>query len=60
MLFLHWEFSTTDPAGKKSRTISDAMGRTITQIDNYQASGSGTDVNVTTEYTTPPMAKSRR
>ncbi|MEO8495591.1 MAG: RHS repeat-associated core domain-containing protein, partial [Planctomycetota bacterium] len=44
-------FSTTDPAGKESRTIRDAMSRNTSQIENYQASGSGTDVNVTTEFT---------
>ena len=44
-------FSTTDAASKESRTHFDAMGRTTSQIDNYQASGSGTDINVTTEYT---------
>lgn len=45
------QYSTTDPADTESRTEFDAMGRTTKQIENYQSSGSGTDINVTTEYT---------
>ena len=45
------QHSTTDPADTESRTEFDAMGRMTKQIENYQSSGSGTDVNQTTEYT---------
>jgi len=47
-------FSTTDPAGMETRQIADAMGRTTDKIENYQASGSGADVNVTTELAYAP------
>ena len=47
-------FSTTDPAGMETRQIADAMGRTTDKIENYQASGSGADVNVTTELIYTP------
>ncbi|MEM9347812.1 MAG: hypothetical protein AAGB26_14470 [Planctomycetota bacterium] len=41
----------TDPQGTASKTEYDDMGRTRKQIDNYQASGSGPDINRTTETT---------
>ena len=44
-------YSTTDPADTEARTEFDAMGRRTKQIENYQSSGSGTDINVTTEFT---------
>ena len=44
-------FSQTDPKGIENRQVYDDLSRPVKQIDNYQASGSGTDVNRTTEMT---------
>ncbi|MEM1353906.1 MAG: LamG-like jellyroll fold domain-containing protein [Planctomycetota bacterium] len=47
-------YSVTDPKDITSQTEFDDMGRPRKQIDNYQTSGSGTDINRTTEYTYTP------
>jgi YD repeat-containing protein len=47
-------FSNTDPQGVESRTVYDDLGRTTRAIDNYQASGSGPDVNRTTDTAYTP------
>ncbi|MEM6504398.1 MAG: LamG-like jellyroll fold domain-containing protein, partial [Planctomycetota bacterium] len=41
----------TDPQGTASKTEYDDMGRVTRQIDNVQTSGSGPDINRTTETT---------
>ncbi|MDY0170673.1 MAG: hypothetical protein RBS80_29295 [Thermoguttaceae bacterium] len=42
-------FATIDPAGVESRTESDAAGRQIRAIQNYQADSDAEDENVTVE-----------
>jgi RHS repeat-associated protein len=44
-------FQTIDPAGMATRRAWDDAGRPIETVQNYKATGSGTDENVTTRTT---------
>ncbi|MCG8650728.1 MAG: RHS repeat-associated core domain-containing protein, partial [Pirellulales bacterium] len=44
-------YRSVDPQGAESRHEFDVLGRTTKTVANYQTSGSGADINNTTEFT---------